>query len=347
MDGQPAPPSTFVVGAANVLYIQAEDDATVFRMDSSNCNVLDSFAHRGYSEAVDENDQLACDSITYGDGSYYQQHEGDRSVLWIRDTAPNTVSAYWVPDGYCPFPTHVSMQDQTVAAGAPIVVCGVLRKANPSPHTELADETLALSVDHAQIGSSITGSDGRGCAVTTAPTKVGKYEMKAGFGGTKSYLASQGLGMLTVMAAPAPLEAPSITVGGIVQPPSAPGQPLGQAPEPVTAAQAQAAEQAQSQAQAEAQAQAQAQSQTQAQAHTMAQAQPGMMVQAQRRTQVATQEQGTGMQTAYQASALHQTRTPAVGIAVAFMMFGFGLLVRRPRWATARLGRDRRRRLET
>jgi hypothetical protein len=70
----------------------------------------------------------------------------------------------------------------------------------------------------------------------------------------------------------------------------------------------------------------------------MAQVQPGMMVQPQRRTQIARQEQGTGMETAYRASALQHTRSPVIGVAVAFVMFGFGVLIRRPGWAIARSG---------
>ena len=112
----------------------------------------------------------------------------------------------------------------------------------------------------------------------------------------------------------------------------APGPHLNPAPgtEPVTNASVQA------------ESQAQAQSQSQAQAQSVAQVQPGVMVQRQRRTQVAIQQQRTGGNTAYEASALHRSPTPGMAVAATVLTFGFALLGRRPRWSTARSDRGRR-----
>jgi hypothetical protein len=320
--------SAMVVGAAGKLYVQAEDDATVFHFDTARCVIEDTFTHRGNSEATDENDQLACDAVTFGDQSGNGSQAVDRSVLWIRDTSPNTISAYPIPDGYCPFPTRITVPDLTAYPGSQVSICGLLTKANPEVVSELSGESLTIGMTGATRNQVRTDRRGQACVAGKAPSAPGRYPLAAAFAGTHAYLPSTGTGTLTVVA-PAATTLGAGSVAAIGSPPSSPTQPLSQA-EPPAASEVQVAEQAQAQAQVQAQTEAQAQ----AQAHTMAQVQPGMMVQAQRRTQVATQEQGIGVQASYNASAIRSARAPATGLAVAFMMFGFGVLVRRHRWST-------------
>jgi hypothetical protein len=72
----------------------------------------------------------------------------------------------------------------------------------------------------------------------------------------------------------------------------------------------------------------------------MAQVQPGMMVQRQHRTQIATQQQGTAMNTVHEASALRHARpAPVAAMAAGVMMLGLGFAALRPRRATARVRR--------
>lgn len=324
--------SGFVVGGDGVVYAESEDDTNVFRVDTVHCTVLDSFAHRGNSESADENDQLACDAITQGDGSKYQA-QGDRSLLWIRDATPNTVSAYWIPDGYCPFPSRVSIADQTVVAGAPVDACGVLRKANPSPGAELAHEPLSLALGIAGVGQAMTDVDGRACITTRAPATPGAYPLRATFAGSRSYLPSQGVATLTVVAGPTGptfarasgvnLPPRASALGSPLEPPAQPPQPAGDA-------------------QLQLQAVPQAQTQAQAQSQSVTQVQPGVMVQQRTREQVATQ---TARHAAAQDNAMLATRrerspvAPAVELIVGALMLCLGLLARRPALARARARR--------
>jgi hypothetical protein len=184
----------------------------------------------------------------------------------------------------------------------------------------------------------MTDQSGRACLPTTAPFTAGLVTVQGNFAGTNAYLPSSAEGALLVLPVGnspqfgTPLPPP--TVGGLPAPQPGTEPQLNNAPgtEPVGSVSTQI------------EAQVQAQSQSQSQAQSVAQVQPGMMVQRQKRTQVAIQEQRTGVNTAYQAGALPQTRpTPVAAIAIGVMMLGLGVARRRPGWALARSPRRRRR----
>ena len=77
------------------VYVEAEDDQTVLRMDRS-CHVVALFAHPYFSEAGNENDSVACDTVTF-----------DTPAVWLRDAQAGALVAYEVPGGYCALPSLV------------------------------------------------------------------------------------------------------------------------------------------------------------------------------------------------------------------------------------------------
>src|SRR5258708_32095383 len=89
--------SAFVVGSESAIYLQDEDDTTVRRIDQRTCAVTESFTHPAYGEGRLENDQMACDALTFG-----QPAATPTSVLWIRDAPANVAQALAVPDRDCP-----------------------------------------------------------------------------------------------------------------------------------------------------------------------------------------------------------------------------------------------------
>jgi hypothetical protein len=350
--------ATFTLASPSRLYVWSEDDVTLGAYDTTTCQLQATYVHPAFVEPLNEDEQMACDSLTYGVDGVANLLPGTppHSVLWVRDAEASIVRAYAIPDGQCPTPTRTTYAGTPrVISGGAVTFCSSLFHQYLTGEDVLPRLPISFSVagplKRENVASVTSPVSGQACTTWKANVPPGTYTVTAQFDPSAvtpsrvtEYLPSQFFGTLVVVPQVAPLSSTPLIAAPAIQLPSSPNQPPVQAPEaPVS--QAQAAGQAEAQGQMQAQAQAQAQSQTQAQAHTMAQVQPGMMVQAQRRTQVATQEQGTGMQTTYQASALQRPRAPGFGIAVAFLMFGFGVLVRRPRSSTARLDRGRFRRV--
>jgi hypothetical protein len=326
--------STWVVAGDGITYVQMEDDQSVYRVDNRTCQVLGGFSHRKFSESHSENDQMACDPVTFGPGSPSAPASSGFSVLWIRDSGPNTVSAYQIPDGYCPFPTRLAYTGMATASpGQATAICFVLKSMSAGVQLPLANQPVRVTFAEADIGSGMTDATGTVCRPATAPISAGFFRATATFAGNNAYLPSTAEATLVVVLKNNPLLAgvalPPTNLGGLAASQSATGPQPNSAPgaEPVTGVTVQT--------------QAQAQAQAQSQAQSVAQVQPGVMVQTQRRTQVAIQRQaGTDKDVAYQASGRRRIRqAPVVAVAMGMMALGLGLAVRPPRWALARLSR--------
>ena len=324
--------SMLVSASPGIVYDQSEDDNTIFRVDTATCQVTGGFTHRNYSESSGENDQMACDPLTWG------QSASGFSALWIKDVNPNTVTSYAIPDGYCPFPTSLVYNGDTRAnVGAPVSLCATLTAQRAGRRDELPNEQLSFTLAGQPEGQGTTDSHGRACVPAHAPHTVGAFAVHAVFGGTRAYAPSETDGVLTTLydhATTVPIAA-ALVLGSTSSGEAPPPEPL---PQPAPVSHAQVAEQGVTQIQS----QAQAQAQTQAQTQSVAQVQPGVAVQRQRRTQIATQEQGTGTNVAYEAASLRRGRpAPVTALAAGLMLFGLEVLLRRPRWAQARLHRRR------
>ena len=327
--------STWTVGGDGIMYVATEDDRSVVMVDSRSCQALAGFQHRTNSESPSENDQLACDAITYGPGSSGAAGGPGYSVLWIRDSSPNTVSAYRIPTGYCPFPSTMAYTGATSAAqGQTLSLCFVLKSMSAGEQAPLANQPVDVSFNGASVGSGTTDSGGRICRPAVA-ANAGAIAAAARFAGNNAYLPAGAAATVVVPAgaphipngalAAVPLAAP----GGLPGPPPGGGTTVGSAPGTSTAVQSEA----------------QAQVQSQAQAQSAAQAHPGVAMQRQKRTQIATQEQNTATQSSLQASRVRRTRAApvaALGPVVAAALLGLGAVRRRPRVAPARAERRRR-----
>jgi hypothetical protein len=319
-------PIAAVVGGDGYLYIQSEDDVTVYRIKSSDCSVVGGFSHPFNGENATETEQIACDPLSFG-----------VPTIWVRNSTAGEIAAYPAPEAVCPFPTKLASAPATVAKpGAPVNLCFTLTGNLDGQWDKLPGQPVTVMVSGASIGQAVTDQAGQACVATTAPILPGPVRVQGKFAGTNAWLPSSADGPLLVLPADS-----NPSLGAIVLPSSSfgglPGLQPGTGPQAQSATGTEPQTQAQVETQAQAEAQAQAQSQSQAQAGTVAQVQPGVMVQRQKRTQVATQEQGVGTQTAYQATRLRQAKpSPIVASAMGLMMLGFGWLGLRPRWARAR-----------
>jgi hypothetical protein len=170
------------------VYVEAEDDSTVLRMDRS-CHVLAQFTHEYFSEAGNENDALACDTISF-----------PTAAVWMRNAAAGYMAAYEVPGGYCALPSVVTVTSPPgVAAGERGPVCATLRLR--STRAPLAGLPVDLLVAGRGIASPITDAHGRACAdyvplarEAGASTKPGMHTARqpvlAAFLGTAAYRPS-------------------------------------------------------------------------------------------------------------------------------------------------------------
>jgi hypothetical protein len=315
--------STWVVGSQNVLYVQLEDDTHVVRVDSTNCRTIGGFQHERYTEGADENDQMACDPITFGEGSPLAQ-SNPTSVIWIRNVhSPdvndqkqgihvkgNTVAAYPIPDGYCPFPTTLTM-DKGLSArvGDVVTLCAALKGATAGQPTPLAGQTIKFTIGSTVVGTAQTDATGRACVTVAVPPNAGGFQIGAFFSGTQAYLPATAIQGLVVTANPAP---PPGRIPGVKPFPPNPPPPIQPAFVPVPPVQV--ASQAQSQVQAQMQ----------------AQVQPGAMTQRQKQTRVALQRlDGGKTEATLQASRLNRETLPAIALQFsALALFGFGLYAR-------------------
>ena len=149
------------------VYAGAEDDTTIYRLDSA-CDVTAAYTHAYLDEATDENDAMACDTVTF-----------QQPAIWMRDASTATAYAYAVPDGYCALATRLSVTaPSTVSTGSPGTVCARLQRTGTG--APIAGQSVQLFVADRPIGTPDTDSTGRGCA-SYRPTAA-----EAGRGGTAS-----------------------------------------------------------------------------------------------------------------------------------------------------------------
>jgi hypothetical protein len=328
--------ATWVLGAPGRLYVQAEDDKTIWEVDTTTCATTRTYIHRDFGEPKAENEQMACDAITFGTGSEYAQGKPATSVIWLRDAINQQVVAYAIPDGVCPIPTRTTylgaspsiQRDQTH-------FCAKLqRRGTLQP---IADRPVVFSIAGDRLGTGTTNGAGVACIDQHVSLSDGVHPVLARFLGDTQYLPSQDTGTFGVSGNTA---IPPLFLGGL------PGQAApasGQPPQPAPVSQAEAAQQIEVQTQAQANAQMQAQSQAQAQSNVMSQVQPGMMVQRRTREQVATQTAALGQrQEPLLASRRNATGMGPANTIVAAFLFGLGMMCRRPAVAHARKrGSDR------
>jgi len=322
------PTNTVLVGvgawtttAPDRLYTWNEDDTTFTEYETATCQPVAAFSHRPVVEPTAEDEQIACDTVSFATDS--AQPQAPHGVLWMRDAGVNTASSYAITDGYCPVQTVTSLHAPTqLLTGVTTPICVDLQHLYLSGSLPIQARPIELSVQGpVSAGLKTAATTVQGRCVPWTPGIPGRYTITATFdaamaGMAAEYLPSSAATIVTVLgvggstvALPRPLVA---LVGPPPGPPAPPISSGGGAPAPAGSAQVSVASHVQ----------AQAQSQSQAQAQSVTQVQPGVMVQRQQRTQIAVQQQSAS-NTVYEASAL----SLAMGL----------LLTRRPRWARAAL----------
>jgi hypothetical protein len=166
--GGPGPASIagIVATGDGQVYVEAEDDNTVLRMDRS-CHVLAQFTHGHFSEAWNENDALACDTTSF-----------PTAAVWMRDAAAGYLYAFEVPGGYCALPSTLTVTSPAgVASGQRGPVCATLRlRSTGAPLGALPVDILVAGRG---IGSPVTDAAGRACA-TYIPVAGDSGEAAAG-----------------------------------------------------------------------------------------------------------------------------------------------------------------------
>jgi photosystem II stability/assembly factor-like uncharacterized protein len=177
-----------------LVYVEAEDDATVVRIDRS-CHVIAQFTHEFFSEAPNENDALACDTTSFSE-----------PAVWLRDAAAARVIAYSVESGYCALPSAVTVTaPSAVAMGGSGRVCAHLRSR--AKGTPLPGLPIDLLVAGRGIGSPVTNARGIACtdyvplqgeAGSGNGTARSRQPVLAAFLGTAAYRPSDARASLVV-----------------------------------------------------------------------------------------------------------------------------------------------------
>jgi hypothetical protein len=232
-------------------YVEEEDDHTIIRLDA-HCRTIRTYVHRVVSEALSEDDALACDGQDF-----------PLPALWLRDAAIGSVTAYLAPGAFCPLPSALRVTaPRVVGVGGDAVVCATLGAASTP---RLAGQRVSLAVDGRQLGYPPTDASGTACATYRADTPGPKPVVARFFGrhATPQLLPSTATTALLVApgVVPVPPHPPAGPggpvlpgVAGAAQPPAAPPAPPAQ---PIANAQPQPNPQAQSQTQGQAQSQGQ------------------------------------------------------------------------------------------
>ena len=154
--------AAIVASGDGQFYAESEDDATVYRFDSS-CAVTASYSHLSFSEAPDENDAMACDAVTFG-----------QPAVWMRDASAGFAYAYAMPGGYCALSTRTTVTaPSTVFTGSAGTVCG--RVIRSGTGEAVRHVRLDLLVANRLIGRVHTDGNGRACAAyRPSPAEAGR-----------------------------------------------------------------------------------------------------------------------------------------------------------------------------
>lgn len=267
--------SNWVLGAPGHLFVQSEDDETIFDVVTSNCATANTFVHRKFGEPTGEDEQMACDSITFGQEAVAAggaPTTKPTSAIWLRDAINNTVVAYAVPDAVCPYPTETHFIGPVhTGRGQVTSLCATLSRAG-IPHP-LGEEVLVFRVNGRSAGEGYTNNAGVACLKTFVALGGGTWPVTVSFAGTKEWYASGDTGALIVSVPSAPAFEPLPAILPPLAPPAQPPpQPLTNAapnsnpiPNPAPQPQPQTQTQGQQQAQANVQAGLNAQEQEQVQ----------------------------------------------------------------------------------
>ena len=242
------------------MYLQLEDDRTIYHV-SKDCEILAVMEHRRFAESRGgpsslENDQMACDTVTFGE-----------PAIWIRDAAPNNAVAYAVPNGYCPLASKLTMTPEQITArpGEEARACALLLGDGPSGTVmPVGGAELTFFAADIPVAAGVTDDEGFACVSFRAPGGVSKtVPLEAVFFGTIAFRPASGTGTLEtflppfreppkVVIPPPPLQPPQVVLV-LPPPPPLPQVPAAgsaQAPQPQQQPQGQAQQQPQFQAQA-------------------------------------------------------------------------------------------------
>lgn len=201
-------------------YLQMEDDVTVLHI-SSNCETLAVYQHRLFVEAPNENDQIACDSVTFGE-----------PAIWLHDADYGMV-AYAAPGAYCPVPTELAIvpEKSVGSSGLSTTLCAVLTAK--ADGRALPAEPIRFYVGNRYIGQSVSDGGGRACIPYT-PSQIpgSRLDVHGAFLGDPSYLPSQADGRLLLKPGrPVPREVTPLIGLGML-PPTPPLLPPTVQPQP-------------------------------------------------------------------------------------------------------------------
>jgi len=192
------------------VYVGAEDDTTIYRLDSA-CDVTAAYTHTYLDEAPDENDAMACDTVTF-----------QQPAIWMRNATAHTAYAYAVPDGYCALATRLSVTaPATVSTGSPGTVCArLVRGGTGAP---IARQPVQLFVADRPIGTPDTDVTGRACA-TYRPTaaEAGRAATVSTSVATRARLSVVGSFLGTIAYRPASARARLVAVDAATPIPPAP-----------------------------------------------------------------------------------------------------------------------------
>jgi hypothetical protein len=189
-----SPYPSAVAAAADGAYVLLEDDATVVRV-GRDCALQATYTVRTISESALENDELVCDPMTFA----------PRTALWIRDSDLDTVTAYELPGGYCPFVSTLALTlPRAVGAGEPAVACATLRGA--AQGQPLAGQPVSFDLDGVQLAAPPTNTRGRTCATGRPAGAGGVARVRARFPGSAQWTAAAAAAATAVgiLAPPAP-----------------------------------------------------------------------------------------------------------------------------------------------
>ncbi|HEU0132458.1 MAG TPA: hypothetical protein VFQ85_15850, partial [Mycobacteriales bacterium] len=163
-----------VVAATDGAYVVLEDDATVLRV-RRDCTPQATYLARRFSESALENDGMVCDPLTFAPGT----------ALWIRDSQAESVAAYDLPDGYCPFVTRLSVAAPRVRDGERARVCATLRRAGRGE--PVPGQPVTLDADGTVLAAPPTDAHGRTCATVRARRSARRPVVRARFAGTAQW----------------------------------------------------------------------------------------------------------------------------------------------------------------
>jgi hypothetical protein len=238
-----------VSDGAGGVYVEMEDDMTVVRVDRT-CHLLSAYEHATFSEAGDENDALACDTVTFYPAA----------AIWIRDAGLGMAEAFAVPAGFCPIASQVAITPMPVTrTPATVRVCAVLSVLGSGQPIRGALVNVTIAGQPLLVPP--TDAAGRACAPYSAPllargARAAVRPAVVAFLGNSAYQPARARSLLRLIAPPPPRSVPPVAavvppvVVALAQPPPAARPPVNGASQPGPQANPQVQSQVQSQSQA-------------------------------------------------------------------------------------------------